>query len=1006
MARIIAGALALLATLLAFQIWSEFKRSGSLQRIETALRQQHAADKQELLAAIQVHFQRDIKSDFDSTFLDSICGIPISFSGRDSALAIRLDAVMTGPEQKDKIKAFVFEQKIPLYVLFFKLLNWCNQERLFKRERDQRNSQLIDWIAEHYEDGAPSAFLQTQASYYQSLDEDQIKKKLCLDDCISSAFRYQETHPVRTRFLLANGLRMANRLKDARQRLAAKVVLHFQLFRMGYPASALALGLETVRECERLGFELKQAKLHFLNGSIYMDDARYDEAIGQFQAALLIYQRYNHGRNIANCYERLAVTSTLRGDYIEASQYLDMLADLPDGSKDLTVRTLEPLHRGLLSFEMGDYASAAFFFDEAIRRARKIGDRYNESVALANLGHLYSEMGDYERALEYHLKALAASRAAGSPLAEIERRINLVEAYLETGKRENALAHVDTVLQQLRNHKFGRLALKHQLRLGRLQSDSGSGTDGIKTLENALHSFQKVGDIAKQLESLNLISEAHLRNGEPDMALKTMAAALNLVDSHGQLAVAWQTYFLMAKTKAALNLSAEAELYLMKAISAISKLSIESEKDLDRASFSQRIHSVFEAMVLLKMASNIAEALHFSDMARAQVFRLLPGAATPPPNREIRAGTALAPVNPTPSLLPDIQQRLDRRAGVVQFELTEKRLITWLITADTLAMATSDLSRSELEALVTQLRTHFEPDSVRTFDRLQRSYRQTIDLEKIAYRYLLAPISALMENIDQLYFICDESLHYLSFAALMQPNDRFLTEDFNISYMPSLAVLRQHFYDDYPVTGRRHLLAVAGPGLEAADAEASTVAALSAQSQLLLAEEALEKSVCEHLVGGYDAVLFAVHATLDEKNPLNSALRLTEALGSSKSNTDGYLRLDEIQALPMSQTKVVYLSACQTASGRLYRGEGLISMQRAFMTAGAKSVIANLWRVDEDSASRLTVAFFEGWLNKHYTKTDALRRAQLDQIRDLRKHRLYEPHPYFWASPVLTGSFN
>ena len=114
----------------------------------------------------------------------------------------------------------------------------------------------------------------------------------------------------------------------------------------------------------------------------------------------------------------------------------------------------------------------------------------------------------------------------------------------------------------------------------------------------------------------------------------------------------------------------------------------------------------------------------------------------------------------------------------------------------------------------------------------------------------------------------------------------------------------------------------------------------------------------------------------------------------------------QIRDLNLQQTDLVYLSACESATGRLYRGEGIMSLQRSFLLAGSNSVIANLWRVEEQVTGDVTMSFFKLWSKGELGKSEALRQAQLATIKALKEDQLYEPHPYFWAAPVLTGMPN
>jgi CHAT domain-containing protein len=115
---------------------------------------------------------------------------------------------------------------------------------------------------------------------------------------------------------------------------------------------------------------------------------------------------------------------------------------------------------------------------------------------------------------------------------------------------------------------------------------------------------------------------------------------------------------------------------------------------------------------------------------------------------------------------------------------------------------------------------------------------------------------------------------------------------------------------------------------------------------------------------------------------------------------DGFLQMSEIYNLKLN-AELVTLSACQTAQGKLVRGEGLVSLGRAFLYAGAKSVLGTLWSVADDPSSAKLMGGFYDYLQQGKSRGAALRLAKLDLINgQSAPHR----HPFYWAAFVLMGS--
>jgi CHAT domain-containing protein len=141
---------------------------------------------------------------------------------------------------------------------------------------------------------------------------------------------------------------------------------------------------------------------------------------------------------------------------------------------------------------------------------------------------------------------------------------------------------------------------------------------------------------------------------------------------------------------------------------------------------------------------------------------------------------------------------------------------------------------------------------------------------------------------------------------------------------------------------------------------------------------------------------FATHGLIDENKPNLSSLVLT---CGKDSGEDGYLQASEIFDLKLNADLVV-LSACQTGLGKLIRGEGMVGLTRAFMYAGTPSVLVSLWSVSDMSTSVLMGEFYKNLIKNKFSKTDALRRAQLALISNEKY-----AHPFYWAPFVLIGDW-
>jgi CHAT domain-containing protein len=149
----------------------------------------------------------------------------------------------------------------------------------------------------------------------------------------------------------------------------------------------------------------------------------------------------------------------------------------------------------------------------------------------------------------------------------------------------------------------------------------------------------------------------------------------------------------------------------------------------------------------------------------------------------------------------------------------------------------------------------------------------------------------------------------------------------------------------------------------------------------------------------YAILHFATHGILDPKRPENSGLFLSMVDREGHAQ-NGFVGLPDIYRLH-APVDLVVLSACRTGLGKDVRGEGLIGLTRGFMYAGASSVMASLWKVDDEATAELMKRFYANMLQRGMTPAAALRAAQ-NSIRQEPQWR----SPHFWAAFTLQGEYN
>ena len=96
---------------------------------------------------------------------------------------------------------------------------------------------------------------------------------------------------------------------------------------------------------------------------------------------------------------------------------------------------------------------------------------------------------------------------------------------------------------------------------------------------------------------------------------------------------------------------------------------------------------------------------------------------------------------------------------------------------------------------------------------------------------------------------------------------------------------------------------------------------------------------------------------------------------------------------------MVVLSSCNTGTGNLYRGEGVLSLARGFIYSGSKAVVMSLWEVNDASGTEIVESFYKN-LKEGDSKSESMRKAR---IKYLRSATQMGSHPYFWSTLVIYG---
>ena len=361
-----------------------------------------------------------------------------------------------------------------------------------------------------------------------------------------------------------------------------------------------------------------------------------------------------------------------------------------------------------------------------------------------------------------------------------------------------------------------------------------------------------------------------------------------------------------------------------------------------------------------------------------------------------------------PRRFAEIRAVLPPAAVLVEYHVLKDRTLVWLLRQSGISAVSLPEPRAKLNADVLRLKTAMR-DRLAAFGRQAVGHGRVpglaarppglstpdLALASELYDRLIAPLGLSAGDRD-LVLVPHDQLHGLPFQVLRR-GDQSLIEERTLTYLPTgstMAVIAAR-----PRPDRGGILAMGNPDLGSpafdlpgAQREASRVRELFPSGEVLL-RQAATRVAFKAEAPRFPVVHVAAHAEVDEVDPLYSEIRLAPS-----ATEKGELAAYEVYTLDLSHTQLVTLSACDTGRGVVSRGDEPWGFMRAFLSAGASSMIVTLWPV-EDSLTEAFMAEFYGRLRAGDAKT-AFAAAQ----RRIRKEAP-AGDPFFWGPFILVGDY-
>lgn len=378
-------------------------------------------------------------------------------------------------------------------------------------------------------------------------------------------------------------------------------------------------------------------------------------------------------------------------------------------------------------------------------------------------------------------------------------------------------------------------------------------------------------------------------------------------------------------------------------------------------------------------------------------------------------------------LLEDLQAELEEGEALLEYFAGESKIYTFMLTDDKIKIFEQDIAENFIPTLQKFRRTISDWSYVQANE--AQAEAEFIQAAQQLYDWLIRPCLE-GQNLSKLIIIPDGALNYIQFGALLSSpiddwtvvSDSYLELQYAISYAYSSRLLLNETanervaeylfggfgleYDTYTLQALEDMQKdslknqflqenLRGAGLSQLPHAPEEVEQIGAMIKgNVYVNEAVTKPFFLDKANDYHILHIAAHGLVDMEHPENSALVFTKQAEAP----DFMLRLSEIFNISLNAHLVV-LSMCDTGFGKLKKGEGVMSLARAFQYAGSSSLVATYWSVSSSSMSKIMQLFYENLKNGH-TKDVALQQAKRQFLKNTNPE---SAKPIYWAAPVMIG---
>jgi CHAT domain-containing protein/tetratricopeptide (TPR) repeat protein len=761
-------------------------------------------------------------------------------------------------------------------------------------------------------------------------------------------------------------------------------------------------------------------------GVAYSELGERQKALDYFAQALPLSRAVGDRSNEASTLHNIGVVYIALGENQKALGYLEQALQISravgDRDEGATLGQIGRVYHAL-----GEEHKALDYFEQALTVSRAVGDSADEAATLNNMGLAYDALGDKQKALDKYGLALRVFRATGDRTSEAAALSNIALVERNRGNLDEARMRIDESLaiietlrtkisnQELRSSYFASVQVYYEfyidllMRLHKQCPTNGHDGEALQVSERAraralLETLAEANaDIRQGVDptlvarertlqlrlntkaqgQMNLLSHAHTEEQAKALTQEIEALTAEFQQVETQIRQTSPRYAALTQPQP-LTLK-EIQTQVLDADTLLLEYSLGKDHSYLWAVTPDSIKS-YE---LPKREEVEASAHHLYDLLNARNERIKGE------TQEQRAARVAQADKEIPTAAASLSQTV---LAPVVAQLGKKRLV---IVADgvlqyipfaVLPAPTSNSATATPQPLIVEHEVVSLP-SASTLAVLRREVAGRKPAPKTVVA-LADPV--FMKNDERV----KNALNKSNGDGKAASSTTAATETTPASMPAGTETVRElelvEAAEDTGVSsGGLYVPRLPGSRKEAAEIVAMVPAT---ESRLALDFEASRDMATSAELSQYRYVHFSTHGFLNSVHPELSGIvfSLVNKRGEAE---DGFLRAHEVFNLKLP-AEVVVLSACQTGIGKEVKGEGLVSLTRGFMYAGAPRVVVSLWSVNETGTAELMVRFYREMLKEGKPAAAALRAAQIS----LMKEKQWQS-PFYWAAFTLQGEW-